>query len=149
MLAWTTQKALRQARFTRLICAFAAPALYAGAIAMQNLGGRWARFLERPDRIPWHDPRVPWLLGLALAALAAALLAPMRLKAGADPLRALRLGNLLASVLLLVTAMCGLYTGMKLGSAAAPLAAAMLAAPVLAGLRQFPTTIRWERDLEG
>ena len=142
-LDWNTQKALRQARFTMLTCAFVAPGLYAGAISMEILRGHWIRFFESPGRIPWADPRTRVLAGLALAALAGALTLPGRIRSARSPLGALRVRTLLASLLLLVVALCGLYTGMKLGSAAAPLAMAMLVAAPAAGLGLFPTTGRW------
>ena len=142
-LDWTAQKALRQARFTMLTCAYVAPALYGGAISMEILRGHWIRFFQSPGRIPWSEPRTLVLTGLALAALAGALTLPGRIRSERSPLGALRTRALLASLLLLAVALCGLYTGMKLGSAAAPLALAMLAAPPAAGLLLFPTTRRW------
>jgi len=148
-LDWTAQKALRQARFTRLICAFAAPAMYAGAISMQKLGGHWERFFQSWSRIPWQQPPVPLIATLAVAALAAALLLPSRVRMGSSPLAVARVQNLLTSVLLLGVSVCGLYLGMKCGNACAPLAMVMLAAAPLAGLRQFPTARLWAPALEG
>ena len=148
-LDWQTQKALRQARFTLVTCAFAAPSLYAGAISMQALGGRWERFFQGLARIPWHEPRLLPVATLAVTALAGAFLLPPLLRAGSSPLAVLRMRTLLASVLLLATAICGLYTGMKLGGGAAPLAMLMLAAPPVAGFALFPTPGRWSRFLEG
>jgi hypothetical protein len=143
---WMTHKALRQARFTMLTCTLAAPALYAGAIATQSLGGRWERFFQGFDRIPWHHPRLPWIAALAVATFATALLLPPRLQA-TSTLSTLRLRNLVTAVLLLATAICGLYLGMKTGSAAAPLAMIFLLGPAAAGLLQFPTAARWGREL--
>jgi uncharacterized membrane protein YphA (DoxX/SURF4 family) len=144
---WMTHKALRQARFTMLTCALAAPALYAGAIATQSLGGRWERFLQGFDRIPWHHPKLPWIAALAVTTFATALLLPPRLQAS-SPLSTLRLRNLLTAVFLLVTAICGLYLGMKTGPASAPLAMLLLLGPATAGLLLFPTAARWRRVLE-
>jgi hypothetical protein len=146
-LDWNGLKAMRQARFTMLTCAYVAPALYAGAISMQVLGGRWQRFFQSATRIPWHEPRVPWLTALALAALVGALVLPPRLRPGSRDLAVLRTRNLLSALLLLAVALCGLYTGMKLGFTAAPLALAMLVLPPAAGLLLFPTEDRWSRAL--
>lgn len=146
-LDWNGQRALRQARFMHLICALIAPILYGGAITMGVLGGRWQRFLEGWSRIPWRDPAVAPVLGLALLAFAAALWVPGRLDLGSPGLARLRARALAGSVLLLVAAICGLVTGMKHGVAAAPLAFLILLAVTLAGLRLFPTEMRWERAL--
>jgi hypothetical protein len=146
-LEWNELKALRQARFTMLTCAYVAPALYGGAISMQTLGGRWQRFFQSLARIPWQQPRVPWIAALALAALTGALVLPPRLALGSTPLTVLRGRNLLAALLLLGCAICGLYMGMKVGFTAAPLAFAMLAFPPVAGFLLFPTEERWRRAL--
>lgn len=146
-LDWKGQKALRQARFTMLTCGFVAPALYGGAIATQTLGGNWQRFFQSFSRIPWHEPRMPWILGLALCFLAGALVLPGRLQSGTSPLSVLRTRTLLAAMLLLGAAVCGLYAGMKLGSTAAPLALLLLLAPPATGLLLFPTEARWGRAL--
>ena len=148
-LDWNGLKAMRQARFTMLTCTIVAPALYGGAISMQVLGGRWQRFFQSTARIPWHEPRVPWLTALALTAFTAALVLPPRLGPGQTTLAVLRTRNLLAALLLLAVALCGLYTGMKVGFTAAPLALAMLVAPAAAGFLLFPTEARWNRVLGG
>jgi hypothetical protein len=147
-LDWNGQRALRQARFMHLVCALVAPIMYAGAIAMGVLGGRWQRFLEGWSRIPWRDPAVPPLLILALAAVGAALVVPPRIRAARSPLGLLRTRSGVGSIFLLMAAICGLVTGMKHGVAAAPLAFAILLAVVLAGLRLFPTEARWARALQ-
>jgi len=90
----------------------------------------------------------------AALAIAAALLPPFaqdpRYHAFADA-RTLcgmpNFSNVISNLPFLAVALCGLYTGMKVGFTAAPLALAMLVLPPAAGFLLFPTEDRWNRAL--
>ena len=146
-LDWNAFRALRQARFTMLTCAFVAPALYGGAITMQTLGGRWQRGFQNLARVPWREPRLEITALLALVALAGALALPPRLTSGSSPLAVLRTRTLLAALLLLASSICALYLGVTVGYTAAPLAFGLLIAVPVAGCGLFPSEARWNRAL--
>jgi hypothetical protein len=140
------RQSVRQARMVAFVCCFLAPAMYLLTIGSQAYGSRWGLFLTGFGRLPWADPRVPWLLAGACMALALALVLPPRLGRPLDPgsaLGALKLRNLVSAALLAGNAMCGLYLGIKIGPPAASLCLSLCLITMIRGCFVFPSEARW------
>ena len=144
------RQSVRQARMVAFVCCFLAPAMYLLTIGSQAYGSRWGLFLTGFGRLPWADPRVPWLVAAACVALALSLVLPPRLGRMGDPgsaLAALKLRNLARAALLAGNAMCGLYLGIKLGPPAASSTLVLCLAAMIRCAFILPSEARWRTQL--
>jgi hypothetical protein len=146
------RQGVRQARMVAFVCMFAAPAMYLVCLYSQVLRGRWQLFLGGFNRIPWADRRVPVALGVAILALALAVILPPRLGRTDQPraaLGVLKARNLVGSGLMVAVAICGLYLGVKIGPPAASLSLVLCLVPPLRGWSVFPSEAGWRKSMAG